>query len=221
MIGKIGLFLTHTKSQLKIITRYSELLLGGIILYTSIIILFIVLYRSSTFFNLNIPLLATLFTSFLTGTLFGNIFCEKYSEILGYELRPWSLHSIILSKNFALFFLSIIYPLPIFLIFSFFAKSGMQDYINAGLYFITALPVFMLLGNRASISPRALSSSEIVSSTQMIIAVISPIPYIICKVWLNSVVLCASFFCISLIAWYIYELPIMKENFRTVISKMN
>lgn len=210
--------LTHIKSQFKIVIRYSDVISGGLLTYMSAGILLGILSRS---YNINMPLLCVFFANFCTGVLFGNIFCEKYRAIRGYLLTPWSVRSVILSKNVVLLCLSVIYPLPILIVASFLIPSDGQDYINAVLYFITSIPVSILLGNRLSLSRRALLSSKVVLPAQFFIAIASPIPYILFNVWLNSLTLCIFFAGISLTIWYLYELPSAEKNFQTALYNLN
>lgn len=211
--------LIHIQSQIKIVIRYTDLFVESILFYISAGILLVILARS---YHLNIPLLSVIFAVFSTGSLFGNLFCEKPNEIRGYLLAPWSLRSVILSKNAALIVLTTMLPLPIIITASFIVSLSVQEYLSATLFFITSVPLCMLLGNIVSISQRILESAHHAPSPfKWGIVAVSPLPYVVFKSWMNSIVLCIIFFGFSFIVWYAYQLPWLVKNFPTVFYKIN
>ena len=211
--------LKHIQVQVKIMIRYLDVTIGVVLFY---IILGIILVDLSRSYPINIPLFSVALAIFFTGGLFGRLFCEKKNEIQGYMLTPWSLRSVILSKNVTLFVLSAVMPLPILIVASFFVPIAAQDYIDMALYFITSISVCLLLGNVVSVSKNVMSSARLrVSPLQWVIVAVSPVPYLIFKSWMESWALCISFFCVSCLVWYYYELPWMERNFQTVFYKIS
>ena len=212
--------MTHIKSQLKIIIRYSELIIGGIFLYLSATILVVLLYRANKLSDSNIPIMCTVLTTFFTGALFGSLFCEKPNELTGYLLTPWSLRTTILSKNYATLLIAVLFPLPALVIISFFVHFDLQNYVDAVLYWVTSIPVCMLAGNVISTSRTTLSSTRNAMPLQFLMVSASVIPYAIFKMWLNSASLCIVFSCISIIIWIFYVLPIAEKNIRVNLLKI-
>ncbi|NBC03971.1 MAG: hypothetical protein GVY20_09740 [Bacteroidetes bacterium] len=211
--------LKHIQVQLKIMIRYLDVTIGVVLFYVILGIILIDLSRSNSF---NIPLFSVALALFFTGGLFGRLFCEKKNEIQGYMLTPWSLRSVILSKNVALFVLSAVVPLPILVTVSFFVPIAAQDYIDMALYFITSISICLVLGNIVSVSKNVMSSARLgVSPLQWIIIVSSPVPYLIFKSWMQSWSLCVSFFFISCFVWYFYEVPRVEKKFQTVFYKIS
>lgn len=209
----------HIQVQLKIMIRYLDVTIGVVLFYIILGIILVDLSRSN---SINIPLFSVALAFFFTGGLFGRLFCEKKNEIQGYMLTPWSLRSVILSKNVALFVLSAVVPLPILVAASFFVPIVVQDYIDMALYFITSISVCLLLGNIVSVSKNVMSSArQGVSPLQWIIIASSPVPYLIFKSWMQSWSLCVSFFCVSCFVWYFYEVPWVERNFQTVFYKIS
>jgi len=211
--------LKHIQVQMKIMNRYLNITIGLVLFYIVSGIILIDLGRS---YAINIPLISVALAISFTGGLFGSIFCEKNSEIQGYMLTPWSLRSVILSKNVALLLLSAVVPLPMLIASSFFVPIAVQDYINMPLYFITAISVCLLLGNVVSVSKNIMKSERLgISHLQWVIIAISPVPYLIFKSWIESWTLCVSFFCVSCFVWYYYELPWVEKKFQTVFYKIS
>lgn len=212
-------FRKNIQVQLKIMIRYLDVTIGLVLLYIALGIILVDLSRSS---SINIPLISVALSVTTIGLLFGRLFCEKQNEIMGYMLTPWSLRTVILSKNVALFVLSALVPLPILVVASFFVPITVQDFIDMALYFITSISVCLLLGNIFSVSKKVLSSERKgVYPLQWIIVAASPIPYLIFVSWMQSWLLCLSFFCISCLVWYFYEVPWVERNFKTVFYKIS
>jgi len=204
---------------MKIMNRYLNITIGLILFY---IVSGIILIDLGGSYAINIPLISVALAISFTGGLFGSIFCEKNNEIQGYMLTPWSLRSVILSKNVALLLLSAVVPLPMLIASSFFVPIAVQDYINMPLYFITAISVCLLLGNIVSVSKNIMKSERLgISHLQWVIIAISPVPYLIFKSWMESWTLCVSFFCVSCFVWYYYELPWVEKKFQTVFYKIS
>lgn len=198
--------------------RYLDLIALSIIFFISVVILLVSLSQSYT---INLPLLCIALSICVTAGLFGRLFCEKKNEIMGYMLTPWSLRSVILSKNIALFLLSIVLPLPILIVASFFFSITAQEVIDMVLYLITSISVCLLLGNMVSVSKNVMASARLsISPLQWVIVAASPVPYLIFKSWMGSWTLCVSFFCVSCFVWYYYELPWVERNFQTVFYKI-
>jgi len=211
--------LKHIQVQMKIMNRYLNITIGLILFY---IVSGIILIDLGGSYAINIPLISVALAISFTGGLFGSIFCEKNNEIQGYMLTPWSLRSVILSKNVALLLLSAVVPLPMLIASSFFVPIAVQDYINMPLYFITAISVCLLLGNIVSVSKNIMKSERLgISHLQWVIIAISPVPYLIFKSWMESWTLCVSFFCVSCFVWYYYELPWVEKKFQTVFYKIS
>lgn len=211
--------LRHIQIQLKIMIRYTDLVIGSIMLYVGA---GLVVLSFKKVYPINIPLLCIAFSVFSSGALFGRIFCETKNEIMGYMLTPWSLRAVILSKNVALFVLSAVMPLPLLVSASFFVPITAQDVIDMALYFITSLSVCLLLGNMFSVSKDVLSTDRYTFTLlQWIIVFASPIPYSIFKSWMQSWSLCVSFFFVSCFVWYFYEVPRVEKKFQTVFYKIS
>jgi len=211
--------LKHIQVQIKIMIRYLDVTISVVLFYIILGIILVDLTRSN---SINIPLFSVALAIFFTGGLFGRLFCEEQNEIMGYMLTPWSLRSVIVSKNVALFVLSAIVPVPLLVVASFFVPFAAQDYIDMILYFITSISVCLLLGNIVSVSKNVISSARLgVSPLQWVIVAVSPVPYLIFKSWMQSWVLCGLFFCISCFVWYYYELPWVERNFQTVFHKIS
>lgn len=215
------MLLTHTTTQLKIIIRYSNLVVGGVLSSLNIALVLVILYPKNALVQASFPLFIVFFASLLTGGLFANLFCEKQEEVYSYVLAPWSLHSVIVSKNYALAGLSVLLTFFILFVISIFIQSSLESYVNAVLYFITSIPVYILLGNIVSVSQRALSSIKPPTLLQWLIVAASPIPYVIFKSWLDSNLLCILFLGLAILIWYRYELPILEEKFQTNFHKSN
>ncbi len=199
--------------------RYLSMTIGVVLFY---IILGVILVDLSLSYSINILLFSVALAVFFIGGLFGNLFCEKKNELQGYMLAPWSLRSVILSKNIALFVLSVVVPLPVLIAVSFFVPIAAQHYIDMALYFITSISVCLLLGNIVSVSKKVMTSARMgLSLFQWLIIAASPVPYLIFKSWMQSWLLCVSFFCVSCFVWYFYELPWMGRNFQTVFYKIS
>jgi hypothetical protein len=182
----------------------------------------IILVYFGRFYAINIPLMSVALAVFFMGGLFGRLFCEEKNEIQGYMLTPWSLRSVVLSKNVALIVLSALVPLPILVAVSFFVPIVAQDYIDMALYFITSISVCLLLGNVVSISKNVMSSlRQEISALHWVIVAVSPVPYLIFKSWMESWTLCVSFFCVSCLVWYYYEVPWVEKKFQTGFYKIS
>jgi len=210
--------LKHIQTQSKIMIRYLDITTGVVLFY---IILGIILADLSRSNSINIPLLSVAFSVSTVGLLFGRLFCENHNEIMGYMHTPWSLQSVILSKNIVLFLLSAVVPLPVLAAVSIFAPISAQDFIDVVLYFITSISVCLLLGNIISISKKVLSSEQPgTSPLQWIIILASPIPYLIFNNWMQSWLSCLLFFCISCLVFYFYQISWTERNFKTIIFKI-
>lgn len=197
--------------------RYMDFFVGAVFFYLGAGLLLVTIIKV---YPINIPLLCIALSVFSTGAWFGRLFCEKKNEIMGYMLTPWSLRSVILSKNVALFVLSAVMPLPLLITTSFFVHITMQDVIDMVLYFITSLSVCLLLGNMFSVSKNVLSTDRYTFTLlQWIIIFASPIPYLIFKSWMQSWSLCVSFFFVSCFVWYFYEVPRVEKKFQTVFTE--
>lgn len=211
--------LKHIQYQVKIMIRYLDVTISVVLFYIILGIILVDLTRSN---SINIPLFSVALAIFFTGGLYGRLFCEKKNEIQGYILTPWFLRSVILSKNVALFLLSAVVPLPILIAASFFVPIVAQDYIDMVLYFITSISLCLLLGNIVSVSKNVMSSARLsVSPLQWVIVAVSPVPYLIFKSWMQSWLLCVTFFCVSCFVWYFYELPWVERKFQTVFYKIS
>lgn len=204
---------SHIISQLKIVRRYSNLILAGVTVYLICILLIVILFEYRSI--LNIPFLAAIITCLVFGPLLGEIFCAGENEKQSYCLAPWVIHSVIFSKSIVLIRAMIIILIPILIASIIFFRSSISEYLNAFLYFFMAIPIFLIWGNLISIKKNRYtedSSSNILF--QFLMFIISIIPYLIFKVWLQSIILCFVFCVLSFYAWYRYLLPFVVNKFR-------
>jgi hypothetical protein len=218
----------HLKSQLRILTRYTGMLKGGVMSYLGVSMFLIVLLPKADGVNLknflNIPLLCVAFGVYFSTPLFGDLFCGKENERRSYRLSPWSLRYVIISKNLISIITAILFPIPLLIVSAWFYPAGLQDYLNALLFLIMSFPICMLFGNWLSVSSKALQSTSGSQDTILLLFLIitlMPVPYVIFKLWLHSLILCISFFAISLNIWYYYELQFIENKFLTYIFKIS
>jgi|GEM_PF-6668054 len=218
----------HIKSQFRIMMRYTGLLKGGIMSYLGIAMILIMLLpkmnQTSLKFFFNIPLLCVASGVYFSGALFGDLFCGKKNERHYYRLSPWSLRYVIIAKNLISILIAILFPIPLLIVCAWCYPAGLKDYINAFLFLIMSFPICMLFGNWLSVSSKALQStsgSQDTIAMLFLIVTLMPFPYIIFKLWLHSLILCISFFAISLVIWYYYELQFIENKFLTYFSKIN
>lgn len=204
----------YVKIQLKVFKRYLNLFFSGIIanIVVTIFVIAIAEFRPL----INIPFFILIICCFMIGPFLGEIFCGGENEKRSYCLAPWSLRSIIISKSTALVFVILIIPIPLLIINSYFFVLDISDLKNACLYLVTAIPVFLIIGNLVSIFANNKYSEDSSSNTfyQFLMFVISFLPYLIFKVWLQNIVLCLVFCVLSLTAWYIYVVPFVVNQFR-------
>ncbi|HKJ33636.1 MAG TPA: hypothetical protein VKA34_17505 [Balneolales bacterium] len=109
--------------------------------------------------------------------------------------------------------MTFLYPLPILVGDAFFVHSPTGYYLNALSFVITSLPIAMILGNLMSIHSIILTTTEKFHPIQFLLPFIISIPYVIFYLWLNSFALCLAFLGISVIVWYVYELPFIENKF--------
>ena len=95
----------------------------------------------------------------------------------------------------------------------FFCSFHIGYYFKALIYLITSLPITMILGNLMSIHHKILTTTEKFHPIQFLLPFIISIPYVIFYLWLNSFVLCLASLGISVIVWYVYELPFIENKF--------
>lgn len=207
--------ITHIRIQIKIFGRYTDLLFGGLMIYFSYLMIMIAFYEYKTI--LNMPLLIIIICTLCTGPFMGDIFCGGQSEKRIYCITTGSVRSIFICKNIALILIILVFPIPLLFSSSFYFHSSLQNYMVGGLYFITSIPVFMIVGNLVSVWINGKEELENTSRRiifQFLMFIAAFIPYLIFQVWLQSVILCILFSMFSILGWYYYVLPIVENRFR-------
>lgn len=218
----------HIDIQFKMVRRYEHALLIGMISYAffagTISLLSQKLARYHLYSSLNIPLLGVAVGCYVLGLLFSDIFHGNISEKYCYALAPWTLRKIIVTKYSTLTLIMLLYAFPIWIGGPFIIHAPFRDYLNSGIYLLTCLPVFLILGNLCSFS-RTTWESPYGSSNrlflQLLMVNLSPVPYLILKLWLNSIPLCVAFFMLTVILWYYRVLPQSERKFMELIPKIN
>jgi len=200
--------------QLKIVARYSDLFIAQGMFYSGLLMIFVSLYDFKTI--LDIPLLIVVIGCVGAGPFLGEIFWGGVQEKMNYCIIPSRLYTILLSKSIALIIVMFLTPIPVLIGSSLFFDINFHEYINAGLYLITSIPIFLIIGNIVSawypVWQPANSSRILFFQTLMVI--ISGIPYLIFKVWLESIFLCLVFGVLFASLWYYCVLPLMAKIFR-------
>lgn len=214
------LFYIYLKTQLLILKRNANLLSKIIILYVSIIVMFFAMQQDArampVLSRLNVPFLGFVFVCLGSVDFFSDLFCAGENEKRLYTIAPWNLRSNLISKNIGIIFIILTFGIPIIIFTAFLFPDTIHNYFNIGLYFFTSFPVFMILGNRISVSKKGLKprsdNSEILIPT-FGTALVAQIPYAIFKLWLHSIPLCVLFSLAMLSLWYFHELPTLEKKF--------
>lgn len=214
------IFFFYLKTQLFIIKRNANLLSKILILYAGIIVLFFALQQDvkamSVFPRLNVPFLGFVFVCLGSVDFFSDLFCAGENEKRLYIIAPWNIRPNLISKNIGIVFIILIFGVPMIILTTFLFPDTAHNYVNIGLYFLTSLPVFMILGNRISVSKKGLrprlDNSEILAPV-FGTALAAQIPYSVFKLWLHNIPICILFSILTLSFWYLHELPTLEQKF--------
>ncbi len=214
------IFLICLKTQFLIIKRNANLLSKISILFAGILVMFFAIHkdaRAMSFFSvLNIPFLGFVFVCLGSVEFFADLFCAGKNEKCLNTMAPWNLKRNLISKNIVIIFMVLIPGFLIVILLAILFPDTIHNYLNIGLYFFTTFPVYMILGNRISVSkkglkPRLDDSEILIPSFGTALA--AQIPYAVFKLWLHSITLCILFPLGMLSLWYFYELPILEKKF--------
>lgn len=203
----------HIKTQFYILIRYMSVFFSIIATAFAIGILLSIMYEYQRLFN--IPLVITIGSSFL-GPMLGDMFSGK-KEYMNYCLTPWSIRTILFSKCIVWILFMIIVPLLLIFGSSFFFESAIGEYKSAILFWVTSMPVFLILGTRISIIPRGESTADSNTSLYLLMSLTIPVaamPYALFYVWLGSLPSCILFSIIIFLIWYVFVLPAVITNFK-------
>jgi hypothetical protein len=165
-----------------------------------------VMYEHRRIFN--IPIVIVFGCSFL-GPVLGDVFSEK-REYIHCCLAPWSIRKVLLSK--CIVWMTFMIAVPLILLFgsSFFFDSTIGEYRSAVVFFITSIPVFLILGTRISIVPKGGTNVESSASLYLLMFLTIPVatmPYAFLYFWFGSLLLSLLFSITIFGMWYAFMLP--------------
>lgn len=202
-------FIIILKAQFIIFLRYLNvlMLLASIFIVTSIFFSVI----NEHLLNFNLPLIIT-----IGGSLIGPLLCDSFirgrEENLCYSLAPWSVRTILITKSLVWIFFMVSFPIVFLTGSSIIFDSEIEEYLQAFIFMISSISVFIVLGTRISIMPRTFDNSK-VNLLMFLSMPIAAMPYIIFSMWLKSILACLLFSIILILFWYIYLLPINVNNY--------
>ncbi len=205
---------------MKVLIRYNDLWVGIILTYFMGALFLGVIERSYPGIDLNVSLFWIAMVMFYSGGFFGNLFCEKKNEVIGYILLPISIQPIVIFRCLSISLLVILIAMPAIIFSASFFNISSQQLLHSFYYYMSSLSVCIVIGTLVSTTKKVLLLSDSTVFGQWMVVAMSPIPYVIFIVWLNSVIGLILLIAMSFALWFYLLIPLLDHRARKILINL-